>query len=146
MNDIVVLDFFWRRRNYSKSLSIILKRKIHYRRCLSPVSYRVIRERLNACKADYIDINPPLTASEWRLANGHYFADKVCMFMGWESNPKKSGDGGIDGWANNRKSAVQIKNSDVNVPTIRDLAGVCNGNYKHGSLWVGLFLKAVMNL
>lgn len=53
--------------------------------------------------------------------------------MGWESNPKKSGDGGIDGWANGRKSAVQIKNSDVHVAVIRDLAGVLSqGKYKHG--------------
>lgn len=53
--------------------------------------------------------------------------------MAWTVNTKKTKDGGIDGWANDTKTIpVQIKNSDVNVPTIRDLAGVCNAQYKSG--------------
>ena len=42
--------------------------------------------------------------------DGHEFAEKICMFMGWECNPKKSNDKGIDGWANHHKIPIQIKN------------------------------------
>ena len=101
---------------------------------ISPVAIRVIKDRLNkaGCK-NFIDCNPYLTESEWRLINGHVFADKVCEYMGWISNIKKSNDGGIDGWTDDRKRIpVQIKNSRVNVGVVRDLAGVCNAQYKHG--------------
>ena len=53
--------------------------------------------------------------------------------MKWQVNPKKSGDGGIDGWIDDlKKIPVQIKNSAVNVSVVRDLAGVCNATYKMG--------------
>ena len=101
---------------------------------ISPVAVRVIKDRLTqvGCK-DFIDCNPYLTKDEWRNIKGHTFADKVCEYMGWISNPRKSGDGGIDGWANDTKTIpVQIKNSAVNPSVIRDLAGVCSGAYKSG--------------
>ena len=103
---------------------------------ISPVAVRVIKEERLKKQAgchNFIDCNPYLTKEEWRLVKGHDFANKVCEYMSWIVNPKKSGDGGIDGWANDTKTIpVQIKNSDVNVPTIRDLAGVCNAQYKSG--------------
>ena len=130
-NDII-LDFFGGGGTTAKVAGDLSRRWITGD--ISPVAYRVIKERLNqAGHIDFIDCNPPLTREEWRLIDGHIFAKRVCEYMGWEVNPKKSGDGGIDGWANGRKSAVQIKNSDVQVSVIRDLAGVCSvGKYKHG--------------
>ena len=101
---------------------------------ISPVAVRVIKDRLKkaGCK-NFIDCNPYLTQPEWRLINGHVFAEKVCEYMGWVVNPKKYGDGGIDGWTDDRKRIpVQIKNSDVHVSAVRDLAGVCNNSYKNG--------------
>ena len=49
--------------------------------------------------------------------------------MKWHVNPKKSGDGGIDGWTDDRKKIpIQIKNSKVTSSVVRDLAGVCNAS------------------
>ncbi|MDE0092689.1 MAG: restriction endonuclease, partial [Oligoflexia bacterium] len=100
---------------------------------ISPVAVRVIKDRLKKAGCNnYVDCNPYLTKPEWRAIKGHTFADKVCEYMGWTANSKKSGDGGIDGWTDDRKRIpVQIKNSDVNVSVIRDMAGVCNNTYKN---------------
>ena len=101
---------------------------------ISPVAVRVIKDRLKKAGCEnFIDCNPYLTRPEWRLINGHAFAEKICEYMGWLVNLKKSGDGGIDGWTDDRKRIpVQIKNSDVNVSVVRDLAGVCSASYKSG--------------
>ena len=102
---------------------------------ISPVAVQVIKDRLKDAGCDkFIDCNPYLTKKEWRGVNGHKFAEKICEYMGWTVNHRKSGDGGIDGWANDTKTIpVQIKNSDVSVATIRDLAGVLSGGaYKSG--------------
>ena len=101
---------------------------------ISPVAIRVIKERLNEAECyNFIECNPYLTKAEWKLISGHVFADKICEYMKWHANPKKSGDGGIDGWVDDlKKIPVQIKNSGVNVPVVRELAGVCNATYKTG--------------
>ena len=78
---------------------------------VSPVACRVMIERLKKAGAKNFEVKQiPKTKEEWHLTDGHKFADTICEFMGWESNPKKSGDGGIDGWANKGKVAIQIKN------------------------------------
>lgn len=63
------------------------------------------------------------------MVDGHEFAEKVCEYMGWECNPKKSNDGGIDGWANNRNIPIQIKNhrNKVGRPDIQKFVGALNG-------------------
>ena len=104
---------------------------------VSPVAVQVIKEERLKNRAncyDFIDCNPYLTKEEWKGIKGHEFANKVCEYMAWVVNTKKSGDGGIDGWVNDtKKIPVQIKNSDVNVAPVRDLAGVCTRyNYKSG--------------
>ena len=130
-NDIV-LDFFGGGGTTAKVAFDLNRRFITGD--ISPVAVRVIKDRLNKAGCNnYIDCNPYLTEPEWRLINGHVFAEKVCEYMGWIVNPKKSGDGGIDGWSDDRKKIpIQIKNSKVNVGVVRDLAGVCNAYYKHG--------------
>ncbi|UYL09442.1 DNA methyltransferase [Bdellovibrio sp. SKB1291214] len=79
---------------------------------VSPVSVKIISERL------YFDVpdvkfeikNLPQTEEELKQMNGHKFAEVVCEVMGWDVNTKKSGDGGIDGWADGGKLPIQIKN------------------------------------
>ena len=63
--------------------------------------------------------------------NGHDFADRLCEFMGWTSNPKKSSDGGIDAWTSN-DIPIQIKNyrNKVGRPDIQKFIGALNGAEK----------------
>ncbi len=69
---------------------------------VSPVAVRVISDRLSKITdtPEFDLLNVPRTKTEWLEMGGHTFAEKICGFMGWECNPKKSDDGGIDGWAN----------------------------------------------
>ena len=79
---------------------------------VSPVAVRVISDRLKKITdvPNFEVLNVPRTAEEWLKMDGHTFAEKICAFMGWECNPKKSGDGGVDGWTNNGTVPIQIKN------------------------------------
>lgn len=63
------------------------------------------------------------------MIKGHDFADKICGFMGWLPNPKKSDDGGIDAWANNQSIPIQIKNhrNKIGRPDIQKFVGALNG-------------------
>lgn len=127
----IVLDFFGGGGTAAK-VAYDLKRRF-ITGDVSPVAVRVIKERL---KCHFIDCNPYLTKDEWKSKNGHIFAEKVCEYMGWNINNKKTGDGGIDGWANNNKTwPVQIKNSKVGEPDVRDFAGALNcQGYKGGTI------------
>ena len=83
---------------------------------VSPVAVRVTSKRLrNLPDTPPFDVlNVPRTIDDWLAMNGHKFADEICKFMGWECNPKKSNDGGIDGWTTNQKNQrvpIQIKKS-----------------------------------
>ena len=79
---------------------------------VSPVAVRVIADRLISHNYIEYDVKSlPQTKEEYLLMGGHKFADMICEFMGWESNPKKSGDGGIDGWANRGKYTNTNKES-----------------------------------
>ena len=52
--------------------------------CLSPVAVRVIKDKLKKAGCiNFVDCNPYLTKPEWRLINGHIFADKVIEYMGF---------------------------------------------------------------
>ena len=79
---------------------------------VSPVAVKVTAARLKERKgfSDFEILNYPRTKQGWLDMNGHEFAEKICMLHGWECNEKKSGDGGIDGWANKGKVPIQIKN------------------------------------
>ena len=80
---------------------------------VSPVAVRVTSKRLRDLPDPPVFdvLNVPRTIDEWLAMNGHKFAEEICNYMGWVCNPKKSGDGGIDGWANNRTVPIQIKKS-----------------------------------
>ena len=135
----IVLDFFGGGGTTAKAAYELGRRFIIGD--VSPVAVQVIKEERLKKRAnchDFIDCNPYLTKEEWQNINGHVFAKKVCEYMAWVENTKKSGDGGIDGWINDtKKIPVQIKNSDVNVATVRDLAGVCTKHQLKNAILVG---------
>ena len=93
---------------------------------VSPVAVRVMGDRLISNGYNQYEVKSlPSTKEEYLLMDGHKFADMICEFMGWEPNAKKSGDGGIDGWANKGKIAVQIKNqkNKIGRPEIQKFLG-----------------------
>ena len=105
---------------------------------VSPVACRVIVERLKTAECKNFETKQiPCTKEEWHLKNPHKFAETICEFMGWECNPKKSGDGGIDGWAKNKTVGIQIKNHKQSVGRhhIQSFLGSLNG-YEEG-IFVG---------
>ena len=71
---------------------------------VSPVACRVMAGRLKKELAFFQVYGMPKTREEWLSINGHQFADKIRELMGWEANPKKLNDGGIDGWAKKKLS------------------------------------------
>ena len=134
----IVLDFFGGGGTTAKVAFDLERRFITGD--VSPVAVRVIKEtRLKMAGCDnFIDCNPKLTKEEWNGVKGHYFAKKICEYMGWEVNPKKSGDGGIDGWVNGkRKRPVQIKNSKIGEQVIRDFVGACSAKGHKNGIIVG---------
>ena len=93
---------------------------------VSPVAVRVMADRLISNGYIEYDVKSlPQTKEEYLLMGGHKFADTICEYMGWESNPKKTGDGGIDGWANRGNTPIQIKNhrNKVGRPDIQKFLG-----------------------
>ncbi len=90
---------------------------------VSPVACRVIMDRLAKVKSYPEYPNELRTEQEWRDLDGHEFAEKICMYLGWKCNPKKSNDRGIDGW-NKNGEPIQIKNHSkpVGETVIKELA------------------------
>ena len=122
-NDMV-LDFFGGGGTTAKVCADLGRRFITGD--VSPVAIRVIADRLIANGIIEYDVKAlPSTKKEYLLMGGHKFADIICEYMGWESNPKKTGDGGIDAWTNKRKIGIQIKNHKKKVgrPDIQKLVG-----------------------
>ena len=120
----VVLDFFGGGGTTAKVCADLNRKFIIGD--VSPVAVRVTGDRLISYGyTDYEVKALPQTKEEWLLLDKHKFADMMCEFMGWESNPKKSGDGGIDGWANRGKIGLQIKNREnkTGTPDIREFIG-----------------------
>lgn len=78
---------------------------------VSPVACRVTMDRLHQkCpNTDFEVKNLPTTKEEFKSIDGNKFAEMFCDLVGWKVNPKKSGEGGIDGWDANGVP-VQIKN------------------------------------
>ena len=94
---------------------------------VSPVAVRVIASRLNKyCpEVNYNVLGLPKTEKELKVINGHAFAELICRCKGWDVNEKKSDDEGIDGWANNKKVPIQIKNHTqaIGRPDIQKFVG-----------------------
>lgn len=78
---------------------------------VSPVACRVTMDRLHQkCpNTDFEVKNLPTTKEEFKSIDGNKFAEMFCDLVGWKVNPKKSCEGGIDGWDANGVP-VQIKN------------------------------------
>ena len=78
---------------------------------VSPVACRVTIDRLyEKCpKINFEVKNLPTTEEEFKSIDGNKFAEMFCDLVGWKVNPKKSCEGGIDGWDANGVP-VQIKN------------------------------------
>jgi len=120
----VVLDFFGGGGTTASVCSQLNRRFIIGD--VSPVAVRVTADRLISKGFIEYDVKAlPQTKEEYLLMGGHKFADTICEYMGWESNPKKSGDGGIDGWANRGNTPIQIKNhrNKVGRPDIQKFLG-----------------------
>ena len=97
---------------------------------VSPIACRVMIDRLKRAGFKRFEVKAiPKTKEEWHLIDGHKFAEMICEFKGWEVNPKKSGDGGIDGWARRGQVAIQIKNHKQSIGSdkIREFVGSLNG-------------------
>ena len=115
---------------------------------VSSVATRVIAKRL-------YDLDPPpifsvlgipKTKEKWLEMDGHEFAKRICEFMGWECNPKKSNDGGIDGWTKHKTVPIQIKNhrNKVGPGVIRDFVGAM-GQVKEGKVVAWAFTTSAWN-
>ena len=138
--DDIVLDFFGG-GGTTASCAIQLNRKFIIGD-ISPVACRVMAKRLNKMEDSPVFdfFNIPKTKEEWLNVPGHEFAQRMCEFKGWECNEKKSNDGGIDGWAENKEKQavpIQIKNKKIAIgrPEIQRFFGAIR-KYKEG-IFVG---------
>ena len=128
----MVLDFFGGGGTTAKVCAALNRRFIIGD--VSPVAVRVTADRLlyHGC-ADY-EIKGLLSAKkEYLKMNPHQFADMICEIKGWKPNRKKSGDRGIDGFADNGNIPIQIKNhkSKTGRPDIQKFLGAIN-KYEKG--------------
>ena len=128
----LVLDFFGGGGTTAEACKDINRRFIIGD--VSPVAVRVTADRLyfHGYK-DYEIKALPSTKKEYLAMNPHQFADKMCEIMGWQANLKKSGDGGIDGFANKGTIPIQIKNhkNKTGRPDIQKFLGAIN-KYEKG--------------
>ena len=90
---------------------------------VSPVACRVTMDRLAKLGSKPEYPNELRTKQEWIDLDGHEFARKVCEYIGWKCNPKKSRDRGVDAW-NSEGEPIQIKNrtNPVGENVIKELA------------------------
>lgn len=107
---------------------------------VSPVAVKITAERMSFdCPNAKFNIeNMPQSTDELKDLDGHLFAEKVCEVMGWKVNPKKSNDGGIDGYGPNREP-VQIKNhskSSIGRPDLQKFVGALNLSKKKKGFFV----------
>lgn len=107
---------------------------------VSPVACKLIAERLifDAPEVRFETKNLPQTESELKGMDGHNFANTVCEMMGWQVNPKKSGDGGIDGWAADG-SPIQVKNHAKTLagrPDLQKFVGALHGKRAKKGIFV----------
>ncbi len=86
---------------------------------------------LPSTKEEFLKLNDK---SIFGTEGSHWFSKMICEFKGWKSNPKKSNDGGIDGWANDGKVAIQIKNhkNKIRRQEIQSFFGAVSGKYEEG--------------
>ena len=97
---------------------------------VSPVACKVMANRLKSLGCQFETLAIPRTRQEWLMMGGHEFAERICGVMGWECNPKKTNDGGIDGWADHRRVPIQIKNHSkaTGRPDLQKFLGALKSN------------------
>ena len=130
--DDIVLDFFGGGGTTAKVCSDLNRRFIIGD--VSPVAVRVTADRLSAHGYRNYEIKAlPSTKKDYLDMNPHKFADMICELMGWKPSIKKSGDGGIDGFADKGNIPIQIKNhkNKTGRPDIQKFLGALN-KYKIG--------------
>ena len=130
-NDLV-LDFFGGGGTTAKACADLNRRFIIGD--VSPVAVRITTDRLSAHGCRNYEIKSlPSTKKDYLDMNPHKFADMICELMGWKPNIKKSGDGGIDGFADKGNIPIQIKNhkNKTGRPDIQKFLGALN-KYKTG--------------
>ena len=127
----VILDFFGGGGTTAKVCSD-LKRKFIIGD-ISPIAVRVTADRLSSHVYRNYEIKGlPSTKQDYLNMNAHEFADMICELMGWTPNLKKSGDRGIDGFANGGDIPIQIKNQRKKTgrPDVQKFLGALNKHKK----------------
>lgn len=106
---------------------------------ISPTGCKLIARRININTDNIIGL--PRTAEEIRAMKAFEFQNWVCKLVGGISNPKKTGDGGIDGWTFER-NPIQVKQSSVGEPTIRLFKNDIRDVHKKQGLVIGFSFSA----
>ena len=128
----LVLDFFGGGGTTAKVCSDLGRRFITGD--VSPIAVRVTADRLNNNGySNYKIMGLPTSREEYLDMDGHKFAEMICKLTGWEVNIKKSGDKGIDGFADRGNIPIQIKNQRQKTgrPDIQKFVGALN-KYEKG--------------
>lgn len=106
---------------------------------VSPVAVKIMSDRLNrlTIRAPFEIKNLARTELEYRSMDGHAFASILCEAMGWKSNPRRSADGGLDGW-DGYGNPVQIKNQKTPTgrPDLQRFYAVIKGDSKKRGVFV----------
>ena len=129
---------------------------------VSPTSTKLMVKRLQTTGAKITEadiINLPRTLKELRVMDPFEFQNLVIEKLHGKQNPKKVGDGGIDGWVYHRSgyegmnyktggldASVQVKRSDdISTPEIKKFAGAMmdddETDGKHGIFVAFSFVK-----
>lgn len=101
---------------------------------ISPTGCKLMAERMKISSDDIIGL--PRTAKEINAMKPFEFQNWACKLVGGMSNPKRTGDGGIDGWTFER-NPIQVKQSSVGEPTIRLFKNDIRDAHKKTGLVIG---------
>jgi len=101
---------------------------------ISPTGCKLIAGRMRINSDDIIGL--PRTAEEIKDMKPFEFQNWACKLVGGISNPKKTADGGIDGWTFER-NPIQIKQSSVGERTIRLFKNDIRDAHKKKGLVIG---------
>lgn len=101
---------------------------------ISPTGCKLIGRRININIDDIIGL--PRTTEEIKAMKPFEFQNWACKLVGGISNPKKTADGGIDGWTFER-NPIQVKQCPVGEPVIRLFKNDIRDAHKKTGLVIG---------
>ena len=101
---------------------------------ISPTGCKLIAERMKISSDDIIGL--PRTTEEIKTMKPFEFQNWACKLVGGISNPKRTGDGGIDGWTFER-NPIQVKQCSVGEPVIRLFKNDIRDAHKKTGLVIG---------